>query len=195
MVSDFLRNRNPSPQLVLDVATGTGDLAIALAKKMPTAKITGVDISESMLAVGREKADGMERVALQRGDAEALGFEEGSFDCVTVAFGVRNFGDIPRGLHEMWRVLRGGGSCFILEFSEPTVPVFGWIYRLYFHRVLPCVGRLVSKDAAAYSYLPRSVDGFPPPARFAEMVRQAGFSSVRIKRLSLGIAYIYEAEK
>jgi demethylmenaquinone methyltransferase/2-methoxy-6-polyprenyl-1,4-benzoquinol methylase len=183
---------------ILDVATGTGDLAIALARRLPQASVTGVDISEKMLAVGREKvlrAGLSGRVALQTGDAEKLDFADGDFDGVTVAFGVRNFGDIPAGLGEMRRVLRPGGRCFVLEFSEPTVPVFGRIYRFYFHRVLPWLGRLVSHDRAAYSYLPRSVDGFPQPERFSEMLLEAGFSDVRTKRLTFGVAYIYEAQK
>jgi demethylmenaquinone methyltransferase/2-methoxy-6-polyprenyl-1,4-benzoquinol methylase len=187
-----------SPHRVLDVATGTGDLAIALARKMPSASVVGVDISEGMLALGREKVArrGLdERVELQSGDAERLVFVGGEFDCVTVAFGVRNFGDIPRGLAEMQRVLRLGGRCFVLEFSEPRVPVFGWVYRLYFHRVLPLLGRLVSGDGGAYNYLPRSVGAFPSPERFSEMLREAGFGEIRTRRLTLGVAYIYEARK
>jgi demethylmenaquinone methyltransferase/2-methoxy-6-polyprenyl-1,4-benzoquinol methylase len=183
---------------VLDVATGTGDLAIALARKIPGARVVGVDISEGMLALGREKIDRRalsDRIVLQMGDAEALQFAEGTFDCVTVAFGVRNFGDIPAGLGEMRRVLKPGGRCLVLEFSEPTAPLFGALYRFYFHRVLPRIGRLVSRNNGAYSYLPRSVEGFPPPEEFAGMLRQAGFSDVRTKRLTLGVAYIYEAER
>jgi demethylmenaquinone methyltransferase/2-methoxy-6-polyprenyl-1,4-benzoquinol methylase len=182
----------------LDVATGTGDLAIALARKMSSARVVGVDISEGMLALGREKVAhrGLdERVSLLSGDAEALGFADGEFDCVTVAFGVRNFGNIPAGLAEMQRVLRGGGRCFVLEFSEPRVSIFGWVYRLYFHRVLPWLGRLVSRDRGAYDYLPRSVDAFPKPERFSEMLREAGFGEVRTRRLTGGVAYIYEARK
>ncbi len=186
------------PRTILDVATGTGDLAIALARKMPEASITGVDISENMLAIGRQKVSrrGLnERIVLRTGDAEALKCADGEFDCVTVAFGVRNFGDIPKGLGEMRRVLRPGGKCLVLEFSEPTVPVFGRVYRFYFHSVLPRMGRLVSRDRAAYDYLPRSVDAFPTPERFSEMLLGAGFTTVRTRRLTFGVAYIYEAEK
>lgn len=183
---------------VLDVATGTGDLAVALARRIPGARVTGVDISEGMLEVGREKVErrGLAgRVVLRRGDGEALEFADGSFDAVTVAFGVRNFGDIRAGLGEMRRVLRPGGRCYVLEFSEPRGAVFGPVYRFYFHRVLPWLGRAVSRDGGAYSYLPRSVDEFPAPERFAAMMREAGFAAVRVRRLSLGIAYVYEAEK
>ncbi len=184
--------------VVLDVATGTGDLAVALARRLPGARIVGVDISEGMLELGRGKIARRAlsgRVELRRGDAEALEFADGTFDGVTVAFGVRNFGDIEVGLGQMWRVLRPGGRCWVLEFSEPRGAIFGPVYRFYFHRVLPWLGRLVSRDGGAYSYLPRSVDEFPAPERFAEMLRRAGFARVRTRRLSLGIAHVYEAEK
>ncbi len=183
---------------ILDVATGTGDLAVALARRIPGARVTGVDISEGMLEVGRAKVAHralVGRIELRRGDGEALEFADGTFDAVTVAFGVRNFGDIDAGLREMWRVLRPGGRCWVLEFSEPRGAVFGPVYRFYFHRVLPWLGRLVSREGEAYSYLPRSVDGFPAPERFAAMLRGAGFATVRMRRLSLGIAYVYEAQK
>lgn len=183
---------------VLDVATGTGDLAIGLARKIAAARITGVDISENMLAVGRRKveAKGLEgRIGLQTGDAAKLEFADGEFDLVTVAFGVRNFGDVEAGLRGMQRVLRRGGRCLILEFSEPRGRFFGTIYRFYFHRILPLVGRLVSRDGQAYSYLPRSVVDFPLPERFAEMMKEAGFSTVGIKKLTFGVAYIYEGVK
>jgi demethylmenaquinone methyltransferase/2-methoxy-6-polyprenyl-1,4-benzoquinol methylase len=180
---------------ILDVATGTGDLAIALAHAIPTARVTGVDISENMLATGRKKISGRDRIELLAGDAEKLNFDDGTFDAVTVAFGVRNFGDIPRGLTEMGRVLRPGGRCVVLEFSVPTVPVFGWVFRVYFHKLLPWIGRVVSHDKAAYSYLPRSVDTFPAPGRFAEMMREAGFEEVRLRKMTFGVAAIFEGVK
>ncbi len=187
-----------SPVEILDVATGTGDLAINLARKMPETRVTGVDISENMLAIGRRKVaekglDG--RITLKTGDAEKLDFAKGRFDCVTAAFGVRNFGDIPTGLREMCRVTRPGGVCFVLEFSEPTVPLFSWAYRIYFHKILPGVGRMVSKDKEAYTYLPESVGGFPMPKRFLGMLLEAGFSDVSMRRLTFGVAYIYTAKK
>jgi demethylmenaquinone methyltransferase/2-methoxy-6-polyprenyl-1,4-benzoquinol methylase len=187
-----------SPATILDVATGTGDLAIELAHYIPQVHITGVDISENMLALGRRKVAerGLGgRVTLDVGDAEALGFADGAFDCVTVAFGVRNFGDPEAGLCEMFRVTRRGGTCLVLEFSEPTVPLFGWAYRIYFHHVLPLLGRVVSKDRSAYTYLPTSVEGFPAPERFVEMLREAGFLHIERKRLTGGVAYIYKAVK
>lgn len=182
---------------LLDVATGTGDLAIALARRLPAAEVAGIDISERMMEVGRAKiarAGLSERIELRTGDAERLDFADGSFNGVTAAFGVRNFGDIAAGLAEMRRVLRQGGRCWILEFSEPRGRIFGPLYAFYFHRVLPLLGRLVSRDGGAYSYLPRSVGAFPPPAEFSKMLLKAGFSEVRARRLSMGIAYIYECE-
>ncbi|MDR2894256.1 MAG: bifunctional demethylmenaquinone methyltransferase/2-methoxy-6-polyprenyl-1,4-benzoquinol methylase UbiE [Alistipes sp.] len=194
MVRTF--DENEDGLRLLDVATGTGDLAIALARAIPAARVTGVDISEGMLEIGREKVAGRGlagRVELRTGDAEALEFEGGRFDAVTVAFGVRNFGDMAAGLAEMARVLRPGGRCWVLEFSEPRVPVLGALYRFYFRRVLPLVGRIVSRDRGAYTYLPRSVGEFPAPEQFSEMLRRAGFTAVHRRRLSLGIAWIYEA--
>jgi demethylmenaquinone methyltransferase/2-methoxy-6-polyprenyl-1,4-benzoquinol methylase len=186
------------PRTILDVAAGTGDLAIELTTGLPGARITGVDISENMLAIGQRKVAerGLsERLTLETGDAESLGFGDEAFDSVTVAFGVRNFGDIEAGLREMCRVLKRGGSCFVLEFSEPTTPLFGWVYRIYFHRVLPLLGRIISKDHTAYTYLPDSVEGFPAPDRFVEMLREAGFSHIEKQRLTQGVAYIYKATK
>lgn len=194
MAARFADSRNLR---LLDVATGTGDLAIALARRIPQAQIEGVDIAERMMEVGRAKVarEGLaDRISLSFGDAERLSFADGSFDAVTVAFGVRNFGDIGAGLGEMRRVLRSGGRCWILEFSEPRGRFFGPLYRLYFHRVLPRLGHLISRDGGAYTYLPRSVDAFPEPKRFEEMVLVAGFSAVRAHRLTMGIAYIYECE-
>ncbi len=211
---------------ILDVATGTGDLAIAMARRLPHARITGVDISEGMLERGRGKiaemsgsvsrrgrtnemqsAPGGRRRTdefyeldftppnLQIGDAQNLQFPDATFDCVTAAFGVRNFGDKARGLSEMYRVLRRGGRCIILEFSEPRSVVWGAVYRWYFHNVLPLLGRLISRDKGAYTYLPRSVGDFPPPERFAAMMLEAGFSAVEKQSLTGGVAYIYIGNK
>ncbi len=177
---------------ILDVATGTGDLAILLSKKTPSAHITGVDVSGKMLEIARKKAPEIE---FRVGDAEKLEFEDNSFDLVTCAFGVRNFGDIEAGLSEMHRVLNSGGGCMILEFSEPRGVIFGPLYRFYFHRILPLVGRAVSKNRGAYAYLPASVDGFPPPEEFMEMLRKVGFSDISAKSLTFGIAYIYISVK
>lgn len=183
---------------ILDVATGTGDLAILTAKAIPDARITGIDLSEQMLAIGSEKifrARLDARIALETGDAEALRFDTGEFDAVTVAFGVRNFENLRQGVGELFRVLRPGGTLWVLEFGMPRLKLFGSVYRLYFHRVLPFLGGIISRDRKAYSYLPRSVEGFPYGQGFAGMLKDAGFVSVGIENLFGGVAQLYRAEK
>lgn len=181
---------------LLDVATGTADLAIMAA---PAAgHVTGVDISEGMLAHGRVKVErrGLTRqVTLQQADSTRLPFADASFDAVTVAFGVRNFEDLGRGLREMLRVLRPGGRLIVLEFSKPQATPMRQLFRFYFHRVMPFVGRLVSRDAAAYTYLPKSVDAFPEGARFVELLAEAGGHEAVARPLSGGIATIYSTRK
>ena len=180
---------------LLDGATGTADLALMAAKQVK--QVTGADISEGMLAHGREKVKkaGLDdRVVLVRGDAADLPFAEGAFDAITVAFGVRNFEDLPRGVSGMFRVLKPGGRLFVLEFSRPN----GFIspfYRFYFHNVMPFVGRMISKDSAAYSYLPASVDAFPEGAAFEAVLRACGGREVKSERLTGGIATLYTARK
>ena len=166
------------PRRVLDMATGTGDLAVMMARSIPEAHIKGVDLSEGMLDVARRK------VAAR-----------GLVDVVTVAFGVRNFGDLGRGLAELSRALRPGGRIVILEFSTPTMPVFGRLYDWYSHRVLPRIGGWLSHDRQAYDYLPRSVDEFPQPEEFLTILAAAGFRDCRARSQSFGIAQIYIAEK
>ncbi len=186
------------PSRILDVAAGTGDVAIALARRLPQARITGIDLSDEMLAVGRGKVArrGLDdRIGLVQGDAEKLPFSDGAFDAVTIGFGIRNFGSIEAGLAEAFRVLRRGGRLSILEFSTPRGRFFGPLYRLYFHRILPLVGRLVSRDKAAYTYLPESVDHFPDNLLFLRLMEQAGFTGCRARRQMRGIAYIYEGRK
>lgn len=186
------------PSCVLDVATGTGDLALALARRMPDARVLGVDLSENMLAEARRKATACgldERVVLEVGDAERLTAEDASFDVVTVAFGVRNFGNIEVGMKEIFRVLKPGGRVVILEFSTPRNPLFRAVYNFYSHRMLPLIGGMISKDRRAYEYLPASVDEFPSPKRFIKIMCEAGFSSCRARSQSLGIAQIYVGEK
>lgn len=183
---------------VLDLATGTGDMAIALARALPKAAVTGADLSEGMLALARQKAAkaGLaERIAFEAGEAESLPFGDAGFDAVTVAFGVRNFHDIAAGLREMHRVLRPGGMALVLEFSTPRGKIFGPLYRFYFRHVLPRIGGWVSRDRSAYEYLPGSVDGFPEPQAFAGMMSDAGFGDCRMRKMTGGIAYIYTAKK
>ena len=181
------------PATILDLATGTGDLAIMLARKCPQSAVTGIDLSEQMLAIGRQKVSqaGLEqRITLMQGDAENLPAEDNSFDAVTVAFGVRNFEDIARGVAEIHRILHPGGIVCVLELGMPRNKIFGTLYRFYFHRILPAVGRMLSHDKSAYTYLPQSVDEFPYGEKFRGMLLQAGFTDCRITNLWGGIAQI-----
>lgn len=185
------------PDKVLDVATGTADLAIALSK-INASFIQGIDISEGMLNVGKEKiADkNLEKlIHLSVADAEAIPFNDHTFDALTVAFGVRNFEDLAAGLKEMNRVLKPGGFCVVLEFTMPEVFPVKQLYKLYFRFILPVIGRLFSKDQSAYTYLPQSVEAFPQRGAFIHKLEEAGFSSCRYKTLSFGIASIYTAVK
>ncbi len=186
--------RDGAPARVLDVATGTADMAIALARKLPGAAVVGVDLSEGMLARGRQKASHASlcgRITLQKGDAAGLEFADGEFDAATVAFGVRNFADMEGGLREIRRVLRPGGRLAILEFSTPRNSFFRRLYRLYFLRALPGIGGAVSGDRRAYDYLPSSVERFPHPERFLEILAAAGFADCRARALTGGIVYLY----
>jgi demethylmenaquinone methyltransferase/2-methoxy-6-polyprenyl-1,4-benzoquinol methylase len=183
---------------LLDVATGTADLALALAKGIPGSKVVGVDISSGMLEVGRSKVRAKDlegRVRLDLGDGEQLPYEESSFGAVTVAFGVRNFENLEQGLRDMRRVLEPGGTLAVLEFSQPTAWPLRSLYLFYFKNILPRIGRMVSKDASAYTYLPNSVQAFPYGEAFAAKLREAGFKSVRVRPLTFGIASLYVAIK
>ncbi len=183
-----------NPKVILDVATGTADLAIAESKLNPT-KIIGVDISEKMLAVGKEKTKSYPTIELQIGDSENLQFADNTFDVVSVAFGVRNFENVTVGLTEMRRVLKPNGKLFILEFSKPTNWLVQKLYYFYFCNVLPLVGKIVSKDASAYTYLPESVRIFPDGEKFVELLHNAGYKNIECKPLTFGISTIYIAEK
>lgn len=186
------------PARILDLATGTGDLAIAMARRIPGARITGIDPSEGMLDIARRKAKSCgldERIGFAAGTAEELAADDGAFDAATVAFGVRNFGDLAAGLRQMARVLRRGGTAVVLEFSTPSNPIVRWGYGIYSHRILPAIGGMVSHDRAAYRYLPESVDEFPAPERFLEIMREAGFDACSARSLSFGIAHIYTGVK
>ena len=182
------------PKLILDVATGTADLAIAETRLQPD-KIIGVDISEKMLDVGREKIKKYPNIELQTGDSENLQFPENTFDAVSVSFGVRNFENVPAGLSEMRRVLKPKGKVFILEFSKPSNWLVQKLYYFYFCNVLPFVGKLISKDAHAYTYLPESVRLFPDGQKFVELLQQAGYKNIECKPLTFGISTIYIGEK
>ncbi len=185
------------PSKILDVATGTGDFAIETVKVIPS-EITGLDLSEQMLRVGEEKVTRLRLdhlIRFQKGDSENMPFPGSSFDAVTVAFGVRNFEHLEKGLQEFHRVLKPGGVAVILEFSKPRVFPFKQLYLFYFRRILPRIGRMISNDSSAYSYLPASVMAFPDGKDFLDILSRTGFSQVRQKRLTMGIATIYEAVK
>lgn len=188
--------KNDNPQEVLDVATGTGDLAITIEKGTGS-KVVGLDLSQQMLNVGvikikKLKLDG--KISMQKGDAENLPFEDNRFDAVSVAFGVRNFENLPKGLAELRRVVKDNKSVYILEFSK-VEGLMGPFYMFYFKNILPAIGRLVSKDNRAYTYLPDSVNAFPFGEKMKQILLDTGFKKVEYKKLSLGIATIYKATK
>lgn len=185
------------PKKILDVATGTGDFAIEALKLKPH-KIVGVDISEGMLAVGREKVKklGVEAVIeLRRGDSERLPFSDNSFDAIIVSFGVRNFENLEKGLRDMQRVLKPGGTCVVLEFSKPRNALFRAVYNLYFKYITPNIGGFFSRDRAAYSYLPESVQAFPDGADFLRIYEKAGFTQTQCIPLTFGVSSIYLGKK
>lgn len=191
--------RKSNPDMVMDMATGTGDLAIAMAHRIKDVRILGIDLSEEMLAVARQKIESegvSDRIEVKKGDAENLTFVDSeTMDAATVAFGVRNFENLEKGLAEIYRTLRTGGKLIVLEFSIPRNPLVRWVYAQYSHRLLPRIGAMLSKDRQAYDYLPDSVEEFPSPERFAEILRGVGFSDIKARSQSFGIAHIYEATK
>lgn len=183
---------------VLDVAIGTADLTIEMLRRRKAQRVTGLDLSREMMAIGEEKVERMkakEQVSFIYGNAQEMPFEKESFDAVTCAFGCRNFSDLDAGLREMYRVLKPGGELIILEFSYPKNPLIRWSYDLYFSHILPFVGRIVSKDKTAYSYLNKSVKGFCWGEEFARHLSEAGFNDPHFTPLTSGIATIYKALK
>ncbi len=185
------------PKQMLDIATGTGDFAIEALKLSPT-KVTGIDISEGMLRVGQEKIKNkglQDLIELKLGDSENLEFHSNTFDAYTVGFGVRNFENLEKGLTEMLRVLKPNGKAIILEFSKPKTFPVKQIYNFYFNSMLPGIGKMVSKDNSAYTYLPESVEAFPDGEQFVEILSKVGYKNIKEIRLMFGIASIYEASK
>ena len=186
------------PQTLLDVATGTADFAIEAVRMGLDVHVSGVDISAGMLEVGREKVAARgwnERIELIQGDSVALPFDDHTFDAYTVAFGVRNFEDLQGGLRDMLRVLKPGAMGLVLEFSKPKHFPIKQVFGLYFKYIMPTVGKWVSKDPSAYTYLPESVQAFPEGEGFLEELRRAGYEDVQAKSLTGGIATIYTGRK
>lgn len=185
------------PKVMLDVATGTGDFALQALSLNPD-KVVGVDISEGMLEVGRKKmADHKvsHKIELQLGDSENLPFPDNNFDAVTVGFGVRNFENLQKGLGEIYRVMKPNATLVVLEFSRPSKFPFKQVYNFYFKTILPRIGRWVSRDHAAYTYLPESVEAFPDGNDFVAILNTVGFKNTTCKPLTFGISSIYTAQK
>lgn len=187
-----------NPKHILDVATGTADMPLLMYKMLHPEKITGIDISEGMMALGREKiaAKSLQNVIeLKSGDSEAISFDDAAFDAVTVSFGVRNFANLEKGLGEMHRVLRPSGKMVVLEFSRPKQGLMRCMTSVYCRIIAPQAGGLISKNKEAYQYLNDSIEAFPEGERFVEIMKQAGFKNVYRKPLTLGVCTIYCGEK
>lgn len=187
-----------NPQLILDIATGTADLAIEAARQIEAKHITGIDISNQMLKIGKEKIKrkNLEHlISLEYGDSENLPYPDNQFDAITVAFGVRNFENLEKGLSEMFRVLKEDGKVVILEFSRPRHFPLKQLFNVYFKNILPVIGKLRSKDPKAYRYLYDSVQAFPDYDQLIAILEKAGFIQAKWKSLTMGICTIYTAKK
>lgn len=189
--------KKDKPQIILDIATGTGDFAIA-AQTISPAKVIGIDISTGMLEMGRKKMENRnlsDKIELHEGDSEKINYPDNHFDAITVGFGVRNFEHLEVGLKEMLRVLKPGKKAIILEFSKPNKFPVSTVFGLYSKFGIPLIGKFISKDEAAYTYLPESVAAFPEGLKFANILKQCGFVSVEMEPMGNGIATIYIAQK
>jgi demethylmenaquinone methyltransferase/2-methoxy-6-polyprenyl-1,4-benzoquinol methylase len=186
------------PTRILDVATGTADVAIMTSRLLKPRHITGIDISEGMLALGRKKIEELNLnsiISLEYGDSEQLRFDDNSFDAITVSFGVRNFQNLSKGLQEMFRVLRPGGKLVVLEFSRPSGMGIKQFYSLYMKYAAAVAGKWVAGNQQAYEYLNNSIQAFPEGEQFLQILRTAGFSKTYLKKLSFGICTIYCGSK
>ena len=186
------------PANILDVATGTGDLAIRIAHTLHTDHITGIDLSEGMLEIGRKKAKdaGLDNIIeFVQGDCLDLPFDDNTFDCVTVAYGVRNFEHLDQGYRQMQRVLRPGGMLCVIELSTPTSPLVKPLYKFYTRCIIPFIGRMVSKDTRAYSYLPESIAAVPQGNTMLQLMSEAGLTQCSFRPLTFGTCTIYTAVK
>ena len=190
--------RHQDPRLVVDLATGTGDLAIALARSMPQTTVTGYDLSEGMLEVGRDKvarAGLASRVAMYQADCLELPCADNSADAVTVAYGVRNFEHLLEGYREMYRILRPGGTLCVLELSTPRGKITAPLYHIYTRYIIPTLGRMISRDRRAYSYLPESIAAVPQGADMCALMAEAGFLDCRFRPMTFGACTMYTAKK
>ena len=190
--------RHHAPVTVLDVATGTGDFALSIYRRLRPAAVTGIDLSQGMLAVARDKVKkaGMDsHITFEQADCLALPFDDASFDALTVAFGVRNFEHLQQGYEQMWRVLRPGGVLCVLELSTPRRQPVRWLYDLYTLHIIPWVGALKSHDKSAYRYLPLSIAASPQGEAMTTIMEAAGFIHCTFKRMTLGTCTLYLAEK
>ena len=186
------------PKTLLDIATGTGDFAILAAQMLRLDKVIGADISEGMMAVGREKvkAAGLQSIiSFEKEDCTRLSYSEATFDAVIAAFGIRNFANLDKGLSEMCRVLKPGGHLSIVELTSPVSFPMKQLFRIYSHTVLPVYGRLISKDTSAYSYLTKTIEAFPQGEQMVGILKAAGFKEAGFKRLTFGICTMYFATK
>ena len=187
-----------APKILLDIATGTGDFAILAANMLKPARLVGADISEGMMAIGKQKVEkeGLGQViTFEKEDCTALSYPDATYDAVTAAFGIRNFADLDKGLVEMCRVLKPGGHLSIVELTTPISFPMKQLFHLYSHTVLPIYGRLISKDTSAYSYLTKTIEAFPQGEQMVEILQKAGFREAGFKRLTFGICTMYFATK
>lgn len=194
-IQQFLEEK---PANLLDVATGTGDMAIMAAKMLQVKKITGIDISAKMLEIGRQKIEkqGLDRViTLESGDSETINFADNTFDGVMAAFGVRNFENLEKGMKEILRVMKPGAKLVVLEFSKPVLPGIKGLYNLYMGVIAPQVAKLFNQNKQAYQYLNESAKAFPDRQQFVDILKNVGFSDTYFKPLSLGICCIYVGRK
>lgn len=196
---EAIRSLRPyRPQHILDVATGTGDFALEAAQRLKPQHLTAVDLSEGMLNIARKKileANLARMVSVERQDCMRLTFPDNSFDAVTVAYGIRNFENLEQGLHEMLRVLKPGGRLVIIELTTPRRTPMKQLFWIYAHLYMPCVGRLISKDKRAYTYLPATMEAFPQGERMQQIMTRIGYADVRFKRYTFGLSTLYTAAK
>ena len=186
------------PRAILDVACGTGDLSLQMYRTLKPERITGIDLSDGMLEVARQKCtrEGLqEAIAFEKQDCLALALPDESFDAVTVAFGVRNFQQLRQGFSEMYRVLRPGGVLMVIELSVPEKWPYSWLYRFHARAIIPCLGRLFTRDKQAYTYLPRSIEAVPQGEEMLSIFRDSGFGHTCLRKLTFGVCTIYVGEK